>query len=83
MLKGLKQARKNTYQKMLTGCGRKEEEKEGKWKEGRKYICIILHVPMVLTNIDIMIAQFINIKSSIKKKKGQNHTDHIGVDITQ
>ena len=59
-------------QKIVTGWerkeGRREGEKERRGREGRKYIHIILHVPMVLANIDIKSPWFINIKSSILKE---------------
>lgn len=69
MFKGIKKAWKNIYKKIVT-CwerkeGRKEREKEGRGREGRKYVCVILHVRMVLANIDIKIPWIINIKSSI------------------
>lgn len=44
----------------LGDVGGKEEEKER--RKGRKCICIILHVPRILTNIDIRLLWFINIK---------------------
>lgn len=60
-----KQSLEKYIQKIVTGWGRKEGEKERRGREGRKHVCIILHVPMVLANIDIKILWFINIKSSI------------------
>lgn len=77
-----KESMEKYVQKIVTGWERKEEGKERRERERRKCICIILHVPIMLANIDNKIPLFINIKSSIFKKS-LNHTENLEVDIVQ
>lgn len=61
----------------LGEVGGKEGEKERRVRKGRKCICTRLHVPMMLANVGIRLAWFINIKVSIRQKS----IEHIQADI--